>query len=93
MNPKAQFLSDATTRDLWHAVAHTDWFQKVLVHVRAELNTGRSLTPDEQNGARLFSDILETIADESVPDPVLHPPRLDRTIENPRQMAQPPRNS
>ncbi len=63
MNPKELLLKNKDLRDKLSAVAHSEWFSEALMYVLAEAAPSLD-SADKHKGARVFQDILLSIADD-----------------------------
>lgn len=64
MNPKQLFLDDKDIADQWAAISHSTWFQTVMAYTMAELVTGRVITSEQLEGAKMFAAALSSMADD-----------------------------
>lgn len=64
MSPKELFLRSRERAEKLRAVVKTLWFQDCLVTVRSEMFQHPNLSDEQMKGARLFEEILLTLADE-----------------------------
>jgi len=84
MNIKNSFQSDKDLARWWSAACHDDRFSKVLLYVRSEfLDSGTDATsPEGIRGARMFENILLTIADNEETTMRLPGPGLNHDLDN-----------
>jgi hypothetical protein len=86
--PKNTFQQDADKSGQWRAIVNGDLWADVLLHSRSEF-LDREPTPEQQKGAKMFVDILTTIADPEKVDLEGMKKGLHHNLDNPKPVQKP----
>lgn len=87
MNIKSMLDQDKELRDYLAAVTQSERFQKCLALCRAEMWERDNLNADHLKGARMFEEILVSIAAPDAPESDQLTSGLDHTIYNAHKLS------